>query len=89
MLSAVAQSVLPGRVVQSVTCPATDVCLTADPGVASLIQARSHIFVEVDYEVPYTVILLTSARVFNKIFCKRPNTSFRRSDFQLLYRFEC
>ena len=25
----------PGRVVQSVTCLATDACLTADPGVAS------------------------------------------------------
>ena len=32
----------PGRVVQSVTCLATDACLTADPGVTSLIQARSH-----------------------------------------------
>ena len=26
---------LPGRVAQSVTCLATDACLTADPGVAS------------------------------------------------------
>ena len=26
---------MPGRVAQSVTCLATDVCLTADPGVAS------------------------------------------------------
>ena len=28
---------LPGRVAQSVTCLATDACLTADPGVASSI----------------------------------------------------
>ena len=30
---------------QSVTCLATDACLTAIPGVASLILARSHTFV--------------------------------------------
>ena len=30
----------PGRVAQSVTCLATDACLTADPGVASSIPAR-------------------------------------------------
>ena len=29
----------PGRVAQSVTCLATDACLTADPGVASSIPA--------------------------------------------------
>ena len=40
---------LPGRVAQSVMCLATDACLTADPGVASLIPARSHTFVEIDY----------------------------------------
>ena len=28
---------IPGRVAQSVTCLATDACLTADPGVASSI----------------------------------------------------
>ena len=39
---------LPGRVAQSITCLATDVCLTVDPGVASLIPARSHTFVEID-----------------------------------------
>ena len=37
-------SLLPGRVVQSVTCLATDVSLTADPGVRSSIPARSHTF---------------------------------------------
>ena len=39
------------RVAQSVTCLATDVNLTADPGVASLIPAQSHTFVEIDYEI--------------------------------------
>ena len=34
---------------QSVTCLATDASLTADPGVASSIQARSYIFVEIEY----------------------------------------
>ena len=36
---------------QSVTCLAADVCLTADPGVASLIPAQYHIFVEIDHEI--------------------------------------
>ena len=39
----------PGRVAQSVTCLATDANLTADPGVTSSIPARSHTFVEIDY----------------------------------------
>ena len=49
---------MPGRVAQSVTCLATDACLTADPGVASSIPARSHTFVVVDHEIISTVILL-------------------------------
>ena len=52
---------VPGRVAQSVTCLATDACLTADPGVASLIPARSHTFVAIDHEIISTVILLPSA----------------------------
>ena len=35
--------------------------LTADPGVTSLIQARSHTFVEIDHEIISTAILLPSA----------------------------
>ena len=35
---------MPGRVAQSVTCLATEACLTADPGVASSIPVRSHTF---------------------------------------------
>ena len=50
-----------GRVAQSVTCLATDACLTADPGVASSIPARYHTFVEIDHEIISTVILLPSA----------------------------
>ena len=39
---------VPGRVAQSVTCLATDACLTADPGIASSIPVRSHTFVEIE-----------------------------------------
>ena len=48
-----------GPVAQWVTCLAIDVSLTADPGVASSIPARSHTFVEIDYEIISTVILLS------------------------------
>ena len=51
---------VPGRVAQSVTCLATDVCLTADPGVASSIPARYHTFEEIDHEIISKVILLPS-----------------------------
>ena len=46
---------------QSVTCLGTDMSLTAVPGVASSILARSHTFVEIDHEIIATVILLPSA----------------------------
>ena len=52
---------LPGRVAQTVTCLATDVSLTADPGVTSPIPARSHTFMEIDHEIISTVNLLPSA----------------------------
>ena len=60
----------PGRVAQSVTCLATDASLTADPGVASSIPARSHTFVEIDPEIISTVILLPSAESFKKGCCQ-------------------
>ena len=67
----IAQSVsIPGRVAQSVTCLATDACLTADTGVASSIPARSHTFVEIDREIISTVILLPSADSFRKGCCQ-------------------
>ena len=59
-----------GRVAQSVTCLATDACLTADPGVASSIPARYHTFVEIDHEIISTVILLPSADLFKKGCCQ-------------------
>ena len=63
---------LPGLVVKSVTCLATDASLTADPGVESLISdpGRSHSFVEIDHETIYTVILLPSAEAFKKDCCQ-------------------
>ena len=62
--------VTPGRVAQSVTCLATDASLTADPGVASLIPAWSHTFVEIDHDIISTVILLPSAESFKKGCCQ-------------------
>ena len=50
--------VVPGRVAQSVTCLATDACLTANPGFASSIPVRS------------TVILFPSADSFKKGCCQ-------------------
>ena len=50
-------------------CLATDASLTADPGVASSIPARSHTFVEIDHEIISTVILLPSAESFKKGCC--------------------
>ena len=60
----------PGHVAESVTCLATDACLTADPGVASSILVRSHTFVEIDHELISTVILLPSADLFKKDYCQ-------------------
>ena len=61
---------VPGRAAQSVTCLVTDAKLTADPGVASSIPARSHTFVEIDHEINSTVILLPSAESFMKGCCQ-------------------
>ena len=62
-----------GRVAQSVTCLATDACLTADPGVASSIPARYHTFVEIDHEIISTVILLLPL-----IYSRRVVVSYKR-----------
>ena len=54
-------------------CLAADTCLTADPGVASFILARSHTFVEVDREIISIFILLPyadSRRVVVSYKCK-------------------
>ena len=49
---------------------ATDASLTADLGAASLISARSHTFVEIDYEIISVVILLSSPESFKKDCCQ-------------------
>ena len=46
---------------QLVKCLTADTCLTADPGVTSLIPAQSHTFLEIDHEIIFTAILLPSA----------------------------
>ena len=62
-----------GRVAQSVTCLATDACLTADPGVASSIPGRYHTFVEMDHEIISAVILLLPL-----IYSRRVVVSYKR-----------
>ena len=57
---------LPGRVAQSVTCLATDACLTAD----SSIPVRTHTFVEIDHEIISKVFLLPSTDLFKKGCCQ-------------------
>ena len=49
---------------------AKDGSLTTEPGVTSLIAARSHTFVENDYEIISTVIILPSAESFKKDCCQ-------------------
>ena len=63
-------SIAHGCVAQSVTCLATDVSLTADLGVKSLIPAQSHDFVEIDHEIISMVILLPSTESFKKSCCQ-------------------
>ena len=64
---------------QSVTCLATDACLTADPGVASSIPARSHTFVEIDHEIISTVIFFLPL-----IYSRRVVVSYKRMYVQEL-----
>ena len=61
----------------------TDMCLTADPGVASMIPAQSHTFVEIDHEIISTVILLPST------YSRRVVVSYKRKYVHevLVYRF--
>ena len=68
-----------GRVVQSVTCLATDASLTADPVVANSILARSHTFVEIDNEIISMVILLPSPESFKKGCCQLQANVWARS----------
>ena len=72
------------RLAQLVTCLATDASLTADPGVASLIPAWSHTFVEIDHEIISTVILLPSAESFKRACCHLQVKTCARSTGQPL-----
>ena len=56
-------------IAQSVTCLATEACLTADPGVTSSILVRSHTFMEIGDEIISVVILLPSAESFKMCCC--------------------
>ena len=56
---------------QLVTCLTADTCLTKDPGVAGLIQARFYTFVEIDHEITSTVILLPSTDSRSVVSFKR------------------
>ena len=53
-----------------VMCLTRDASLAADQGVASLIPARSHTFLEVDHEIIFNVILLPSPESFKKGCCQ-------------------
>ena len=57
----------------------TDTGLTPDPGVASSILAWSHTFVEIDYEIISTVILLPSAESFKNSCCQLQAKACARS----------
>ena len=55
-------------VAQSVTCLTADMCLTADPGVASSIQAWSNTFSEFDHEItqrPFSSLPLIQEGLFS------------------------
>ena len=54
---------------QSVTCLTADMCLTADPGVASLIPARPPTSTEIDHEI-ISMAILPPLRCFKKGCCQ-------------------
>ena len=74
---------------QSVMCLAIDVSLTADPGVASSIPARSHTFVEIDHEIISTVILLPLAESFKKGFVSYKRKYVQQVRVNCLFRKKC
>ena len=61
------------------TCLTADECLTADPVVASSIPARSHTFVEIDYEIISKDILLPSTDSSKKGYCHLQVKVYARS----------
>ena len=74
----------PRSAVGNVACLTTYACLTAVPGVTSLIPARSHTFAEIDREIISTVILLPSADSFKKGCCQLQAKVYARSTGQPL-----
>ena len=60
-------------------CLVKDASLTADPGVASSILARSRTFMEIDYEIISMVILLPSTESFKKGCCQLQAKVFAQS----------
>ena len=48
---------------QSVMCLTTVACLTADPGVVGSISALSHTFVEIDHEIIFIFIPLSTHNI--------------------------
>ena len=56
-----------------------------------IVKKHCHIFCRTFSQNTVEILAMNIAKilywVFNKIFCKRPDTSFRRSDFKLLYIF--
>ena len=65
-------------------CLTTDACLTAVPGVANSIPARSHTLVEIDHEMISTVSLLPPAESFKKSCCQLQAKVCARSTAQPL-----
>ena len=80
---------MPGCVAQSVTCLATDACLTANPGVESLIPAPSHTSVEIDHEIISTVILLPSAEGLMSVTSESMCTKYWLTPSSSLSRKKC
>ena len=66
---------IPGGVAQLVMCLTAYVCLTANPGVTSLIPVRSHTLVEIDHEIISTVILLPFAESRRVVIRNKPKYS--------------
>ena len=63
---------------QLVACLAADTCLTADPGVTSLIPALSHTFVEIDHDIISTAIPLPSADSRKVVVTYKPNNVHKK-----------
>ena len=61
---------IPGHVAQLVTCLATDICLTVNPGDMSAIWPGPILVLENDHEIFSMVILLPSTTSFKKGCCQ-------------------